>query len=64
MTTTLAAVVGQIRRGTRAELTRVGGARSILLYGLIPGAVLGAFNRSMQHRVVVPSVVVRQRLRR
>lgn len=40
MTTTLAAVVGQIRRGTRAELTRVGGARSILLYGLIPGAVL------------------------
>ncbi|MDS1115464.1 ABC transporter permease [Gordonia westfalica] len=40
MITTLAAVAGQIRRGTRAELTRVGGARSILLYGLIPGAVL------------------------
>ncbi|MDH3047092.1 ABC transporter permease [Gordonia alkanivorans] len=40
MTTTLAGVAGQIRRGTRAELTRVGGARSILLYGLIPGAVL------------------------
>ncbi len=40
MTTTLAGVAGQIRRGTCAELTRVGGARSILLYGLIPGAVL------------------------
>ncbi|MEO9326587.1 ABC transporter permease [Gordonia aurantiaca] len=33
-------VTGQISRGTRAELTRVGGARSILLYGLIPGAVI------------------------
>lgn len=40
MTTTLSAVAGQIGRGTRAELTRVGGARSILLYGLVPGAVL------------------------
>ncbi|WP_232716023.1 ABC transporter permease [Gordonia metallireducens] len=40
MTATLTAVAGQIGRGTRAELTRVGGARSILLYGLIPGAVL------------------------
>ncbi|WP_168704735.1 ABC transporter permease [Gordonia paraffinivorans] len=40
MTTTLSAVAGQIGRGTRAELTRVSGARSILLYGLVPGAVL------------------------
>ena len=40
MTTTLSAVAGQIGRGTRAELTRVGGARSLLLYGLVPGAVL------------------------
>lgn len=36
----LSGIVGEIGRATAAEPTRVGGARSMLWFGLIPGAVL------------------------
>ncbi|UCZ92572.1 ABC transporter permease [Gordonia sp. WA4-43] len=36
----MSAAAGQVRRAAIAELTRVGGARSVLWFGLIPGAVL------------------------